>query len=145
MSARSKIVDGLVTLFENIDGATPYNKYINPNNIRNRQIFWDEVNDYPFICVYAGQETREYQASGFKWGHLLVYIKIYTNSETPQEDLELIIEDIEYVLDENNEFTYDNVRNKQAQDIRINQITTDEGVLHPIGVGEILIQIRYDL
>ena len=54
------------------------------------------------------------------------------------EDIETVIEDnsqLKYVDAQNNEFT--------TQQITIVSIDTDEGVLEPLGVGEITIEVRY--
>lgn len=145
MSSRTSIVKALVENIKQIDGATPYNSALY-GNVEGRQVFWDEVNDFPYVCINAGTETREYQAADFKWGFLLVSIKIYTKGDDPQAELEDILEDIEYVLDLNHSsMVYNDVTGKKTCDIRVLQISTDEGVLHPIGVGEMLIQVRYDL
>ena len=59
------------------------------------------------------------------------------NSDS-EEDIETVIEDnaqLKYVDAKNNEFT--------TQQITIVSIDTDEGVLEPLGVGEITIEVRY--
>ena len=145
MSARSKIVNAMVDKIKTIDGATPFSSALY-ENVHNRQKFWDEVNDYPFVCLNAGSETREYQADTFKWGFLLVSVKIYTKDDEPQEELERIMEDIEYVMeDQHTRLIYDEVTGAKTADIRLLQIVTDEGVLDPIAVGEMTFHIRYEV
>jgi hypothetical protein len=142
MSARSKIVNALVDKLKGINGTGTYKSNLY-ENIEPRLRFWDEVNDMPFVCVTAGDETREYLPSGFKWGYLNVTIRIFVDSEDPVEELENIFEDIENVLDANNSLVYDT--NKGTTMISIISITSDEGVMAPQGIGEMLVTIQYDI
>ncbi len=41
------------------------------DNVKAKQIFWDEVTDYPSVCVYPGAETREYLPGDLN-GHFLL-------------------------------------------------------------------------
>ena len=142
MSARSKIIDALVTHIKLIDGTVPYESNVF-TNVFNKLKFWDEVEDYPSVYLNAGPETREYMPGGFKWGYLTVTIRIYVNDEEPEAELEKVFTDIEYVIDNNGNLDYDS--GKKTEDINIMSIHTDEGLLAPIGVGEITLRIMYDL
>ena len=139
--ARTKIVNTLVTLFKQIDGTGSYltNLY---SNVEGRLRFWDEVNDFPYVCVVAGPETREYLPGNFQWAYLTINIKIYVKQDDPQSELENIINDLESVIESNNNLEYDT--GFTTENILILSIQTDEGVLHPYGVGEITLQIMYD-
>ncbi len=140
--SRSKIVNALVTKFKTIDATGVFKSNLF-SNVENKLVFWDEVNDFPYVCLNAGQESREYLPGGFKWGYLQVGVRIYVSAEEPEAELEKIFEDIEYILDTNGNLSYDT--NKFIEDIKILLINTDEGLLAPIGVGEITLQIMYDL
>lgn len=143
MSSRSKIVAKLVEeIAYNLDGGDPYITNIQAR-VFNKLKFWDEIDDFPSIFVTAGRETREYLPGGFKWGHLLLTIRVYVNSEYPEERLEEIFEDLENVIDSNGNLEYDT--GKKIEDMQILSLDTDEGLLAPIGVGEITIKIMYDL
>ena len=142
MSKRSKIVNALVSKLKEIDGNAPFISNIF-NNVENKLVFYDEVNDFPYLYVTAGPEQREYLPAGFKWAFLSVTIRVYVNAENPHEALEAIFEDIEYIVDTNGNLDYDN--GNTTEDIQILSINTDEGLLAPIGVGEIDLLIRYDL
>lgn len=143
MSYRTKIINKLVdTISEDVNGIDPYNSDLR-DRVHNKLKFWDEINDYPSVHINAGQETREYMPGGFKWGHLIASIRIYVKDEYPEETLEGIFEDIERIIDNNGKLEYDT--NKFVEDIKILSISTDEGLLAPIGVGEITIQLMYDL
>lgn len=142
MSARSGIVKALVEKFKEIDGTGTFGSNLYKNVIP-RIKFWDEVNDFPFVCVQAGHETREYLPGNFKWAFLTITIKIYVQDELPVERLEVIIGDIESVLDANNRLEY--ATGKNTEEINITAIDTDEGVLAPLGVADITIQVRYPL
>ncbi len=70
-------------------------------------VFWEEVKNYPYIGIIAGDEFREYEPSNFKWGFLTVMFNIYVKTPKPLESLETFMEDIEALLDANNNLKYD--------------------------------------
>ena len=140
-NTRQQIVSALVDLFKtNLNGNSPYTTNIF-ENAYNKQIFWDEVEDYPTICVYSGTETREYQPGGFKWAFLSVTIRIYVNDEDAKSKIEEVFDDIESLIDDNNNLTVDG--NDLSTEIRILSLSDDEGLLSPLGVGEIDLEVRY--
>ena len=59
--------------------------------------------------------------------------------------LEELLEDVETVLEDNDPLEYfdsNNIKQSTAQ-TTILSIDTDEGVLEPLGIGEIVCEIRY--
>ena len=142
---RKKIVEAYVKQLKGIDGQSPYNSNLF-NEVHGNTLFLDQIVQYPLVCVIAGDETREYQPSGFKWRYLNMELRIYvSDEEDPQEELALLIEDIERVIDNNDVLTYDDSvsPNLKTTSSTILTIATDEGVLTPLGVGEVAIQVRY--
>ena len=143
-SRRQSIVDALVTQLKTIDGTGNFlsNVY---NNVHPRLKFWDEVADFPSLHLNAGSETRDYQAGGYKDRFLSVTIRVYVQEEDAVIALDKLIEDVETVLDENGALSYTDKQGlaQKTHDIKIVSIETDEGVLEPYGVGEILIQVHY--
>jgi len=140
---RTQIVEAIVELLkDNLDGTSPFVSNVF-ENVKARQVFWDELNDYPSICVYPGGEVREYLPGNFKWAFLTVNIRVYVNDEDAKERLEEIFDDIETVLDSNNTLTLQG--NDLCTDIRLLSLADDEGVLNPLGVGEITLEIRYGI
>lgn len=147
MSARSKIVNALVDKLKGINGNSPYTSNLF-NNVYNKLVFWDEVKDFPAVYVTAGSETRDYLPGGFKWAYLNITLRIYVNEdETAQARLEEIFEDIETLLDANNELEYNDPSEttQTTELISILSISSDEGLLNPLGVGEMVILVQYDL
>ena len=140
---RQQIISALVELFKiNLTGNSPYTTNLF-ENIKGKQIFWDEVNDYPSVCIYAGGEAREYLPGNFKWAFLTVNIRIYVDDENAHDRLEEIFEDIEVILDSNNDLTVNG--NDLSTDIRILSFNDDEGLFNPLGVGEITLEVRYEV
>ena len=101
--------------------------------------------DKAAVHLNAGAETREYQGGGYKDRFLAITIRCYVNEEDAQDALNILMEDIETVLEDNAQIEYvDKLNNTfKTQQITIISIDTDEGVLEPLGVGEILIEVRY--
>ena len=144
-TARKKIVDALVKQCKEIDGNHPYNSNLF-NNVHGHMVFLDQIQEYPKVCVVAGDETRQYQPNEFKWRFLGLDIRVYVeDQEDSQEVLALLMEDIERVLDNNDVLTYDDTvsPNLKTTSLTLQSLSTDEGVLAPLGIGEIAIQVRY--
>ncbi len=138
---RKQIVDAIVTLFiDNLDGNSPYVTNVF-ENVFNKQLFMDEVTDYPSIAIHSAGESREYLPGNFKWAFLTVEIRIYVQDEDAHERLEEIFDDIETIIDANNYLTVDG--NNLSEDIRLLSISDDEGLLNPLGVGEMTLEVRY--
>ena len=145
-TARKKIVDAFVEeLKAKINGQSPYHSNVF-NNVDANTVFIDQISQYPKICVVAGDEAREYQPDGFKWRYLNLEFRCYVeDEEDAQEELALLLEDIERLIDNNDVLTYDDSvsPNLTTTSSTILSISTDEGVLEPLGIGEIAIQVRY--
>lgn len=140
IAIRNAIIDVLKTKLNGTDYTT--NLYGNVSHIN--KPFQDMV-DFPAISVAPGPERREYQPSSVVWGYIPFYIRIFTkDEEDPQELLEKILIDIEQCLEDNEplEYTVNSVP-QVVTDYSITSITTDEGLLLPYGVGEVVVLIRY--
>jgi len=142
---RKKITDALVEKLKQIDGSHPYNINLF-QNVKANMIFLDEIEQYPKVCVVAGDESREYQPGNFKWRFLTLTIRAYVkNEDDAQEELALLFEDIENILDNNDAMVYDDsVSPSQAiTQLTVLNLSTDEGVIKPLGIGEMAIEVRY--
>ena len=144
-TARKKIVDAIVEKIKLIDGNHPYNSNVF-NNVHGGMIFLDEIQEFPKVCVVSGDESREYQPNEFKWRFLSLDIRVYVeDQEDPQEVLATLMEDIERVIDDNDVLIYDDTVNPNltTTSLTLLSVTTDEGVLTPLGIGEMTLTCRY--
>jgi hypothetical protein len=144
-TARKKVIEALVEQIKEIDGNHPFNSNVF-NNVHSGMVFLDQIQEYPKICVVAGDETREYQPNAFKWRFLSLDIRVYVeDQEDPQEVLALLMEDIERVIDNNDVLTYDDTvsPNLTTTSLTLQSVSTDEGVLTPLGIGEVTLECRY--
>ena len=142
---RKKIAVALAEKLKEIDGSYPYNINVF-DNVASHLVFLDEIQQYPKLCVVAGDESRQYLPDGFKWRFLSLTIRAYVSSEEDaQEELSLLIEDIERIIDDNDALVYDDSvsPNEQTTSMTIESISTDEGVIAPLGIGEIVVEVRY--
>jgi hypothetical protein len=142
---RKKVVDALVNKIKEINGQFPYNSNVS-DNVDGHLKFLDEIDQYPKVCVIPGDEFREYQPGEFKWRLLDITIRVYIhdNNDT-QETLALLLEDIERVIDNNDGLVYDDTISPplSTTNMVIQSITTDEGALSPLAIGEMSIEVRY--
>ena len=143
-SRRMSIVEAITSKLKDIDGTGAFLTDIG-DNVSPTLKFWDEVEEFPSVHLNAGMETRNYQGGGYKDSFLAVTVRCYVNEEDAQRALSALLEDVETVLEDNSRLEYfDNLNNSQAtQQISILSITTDEGVLEPLGVAEMEIEVRY--
>ena len=141
---RRAIVEAISQKLEQINGNAPFRTSV--AKVERRLKFWDEVNEFPTIHVGAGSETREYDGGGFRFRFLQLTIRCYVSDD---DDvilaLEELLEDVESILEENDPLQYtDSTGASQfTAQTTIGAVTTDEGVLEPLGVGEITIEVRY--
>lgn len=141
---RMAIVQAIENKLKLINGNTPYRSNLY-NNVLPRLKFWDEVQDFPAVHVSAGAESRQYQGGGYKDRFLTITIRVYVQEENAIFALEKLFEDIETVLEQNSRLEYID-RDSQTQyvhQITIVSIDSDEGALEPLGVGEIICEVRY--
>lgn len=143
-SRRVSIVTAIAEALEGINGVSPFRTDVT-GRVSSRLKFWDEIEDFPAVHVTGGSETRLYQGDNYRDRFLSVTIRAYVNEENAILALEGLLEDIETVLEDNSRLQYrDRDNNVQyTQQISILSIDTDEGVLEPLGVGELACEVRY--
>jgi len=141
---RLGIVDALVEELKDIDGSGHYLTNLD-QNVSPRLKFWDEVEEFPALHLNAGSETREYQGGGYKDRFLTVTIRCYVKEEDSVAALDALLEDVETVVEYNSRLKYRDRNNvdQYTQQITVVSIDTDEGVLEPLGVGELVLEVRY--
>jgi len=141
---RRAIVEALAQELERINGTPPFRTSV--SSVERRLKFWDEVTEFPTIHVGAGAETREYEGGGFRFRFLRLTVRCYVSDDNDViEALEELLEDVETVLEDKDPLTYYDSTGASQSTVQTNIITvdTDEGVLEPLGVGEITVEIRY--
>jgi hypothetical protein len=140
---RSAIVNALVIKLEEINGTGNFLSAV--SSVSPRLKFWDEVEEFPAVHVNAGSETRQYLGAGEKFRYLTITLRCYVQEDEPVEALEKVMEDVETVLETNNPITYTDKLGVVQSTIQttILSIDTDEGVLDPLGIGEIVITVQY--
>ena len=143
-SRRMNIVEALVVKLKDIDGSGAYLTDVN-ENVEPRLKFWDEIEEFPAIHLNAGSETREYQTAGYKDRFLTVTVRCYVQAEDAVLALDELMEDVETVIEDNSRLKYKDRNNadQYTQQITVISLDTDEGVLEPMGVGEMLLEVRY--
>ena len=141
---RQSVVAALVQKLKSINGTGQFLSDVD-NNVEPRLKFWDEVDQFPAIHLNPGSETRENIRAGQRHRFLSITIRCYVRSEDAPDDLDRLLEDVETVIEDNSALTYTDRRGVEqtTHQITVVSIDTDEGVLEPLGVGELLIEVRY--
>ena len=140
---RRAIVEAISEKLEQINGNAPFRTSV--AKVERRLKFWDEVDEFPSLHISAGGESRIYRSGGYKDRFFSVTVRVYVRAEDPIEELDELLEDIETVIETNSRLAYTDRRGDEqhTQQITIVSVDTDEGVLDPLGVGEILLEVRY--
>ena len=141
---RLGILNALVEKLKTIDGVGRFRSDLG-DNVSPRLKFWDEVEEFPAVHLNSGSETRAYQSGGYKDRFLAITLRCYVQDEDSILALDDLLEDVETVLEENSRLEYKDRdgSTQYTQQITIISIDTDEGVLEPLGVGEMTIEVRY--
>jgi len=140
---RSAIVNAFVEKLGTIDGTGKFRTVVASTSPR--LLFWDEIAEFPAVHVNSGSETREYLGAGEKFRYLTLTFRCYVNEENAVDALEMLLEDVETVIEDNNPIVYTTGLGTSISTIQttINSIDTDEGVLEPFGIGEIIATVQY--
>ena len=143
-SKRANIVNSLVDKLKTINGQGAFLTDVG-ENVHPRLKFWDEIDEFPALHLNAGSETRDYRTAGVRDRFLTITIRCYVQDEDAQEALNELMEDVETVIEDNSRLSYTDKLNAvhYTQQITVISIDTDEGVLEPLGVGEVTIEVRY--
>lgn len=145
MTRRAQITQALAQkLADSLTGDSPYTTNLYGNSYAKLK-FWDEVQDFPSVYLSPGTEVREYHPGDFTWGLLNISVKLYCRSEESQQELEQLLQDVENCIDSNRRLVYNTETQQETTEILVLSITTDEGLLAPYAIGEINLQVRYEL
>jgi hypothetical protein len=142
---RNSIVSALKDLIKNsLTGSAAYPSRI--GEVHSKIKFFDDLVDFPAAFIIAGNENRQYQAGGYKDRYLEVRIMVFVKEHEPLEACEKILEDIETLVEKNARISYivaNTGETAKTIDISVSSISTDEGALDPISVGEINLLVHY--
>ena len=142
-SFRTQIGDKLVAMFTAINTSVMLPDLVTPKfhtdvaYCQRRLQFIDEIEQMPAILLTAASESREYLPSGLVNKHMLFIVRGYILDVNDSDAaLNNLIEDVEFTLNE--EFNLNRL-DGLVNDIRIVEITTDEGLLSPEAVFEMIL------
>jgi len=109
-------------------------------NVFNGLKFLDQINDFPSIYIQAGQEVYNYDSKTATIGVLELMIRVYAYEENGIHALEDIVDDVVHVLERIN-FSQDH----RIINCRVISVDTDNGLLDPYGLGEVSVEVTYDV
>lgn len=143
-TARKQIQLAIVNLLKTISKDNDFEVDLH-GRVYDRQIFYDDVESFPTLCVIKGEEQRLYQP-GQAWADLPLQIRIWTKGTKDfdaEEQLETIFGEIENLLHNNTRLSFGD-NGEFSVDILINSISDDEGLLanEKRALGEMEITVR---
>lgn len=147
MSSRQSIINALADKIRTeFVAGSPFGYTDLQGRVEARTVFFDDLNDFPSITLTAGPESREYLPGRHVWGYLTIFTRIFVrNEDNSNEELESIISDLERFYNNNSSIVYDDDGTvRHVTDIQVELVETDEGVLRPDALGELVLQTRYD-
>ena len=141
---RSSIIEALTNKLKTISLTNGFSTDLGEQAF-SRMKFWDEITEFPCICLVAGPESIVHQGAGLKDRYLDVTLRAYVNEEDSILALEKLLEDVEIILDNNGRLAYEDSSGalNYTRDIIITLIDTDQAALAPLGVGEMTLQVKY--
>tara|TARA_Y100000034_G_scaffold72285_1_gene87161 strand:+ start:250 stop:702 length:453 start_codon:yes stop_codon:yes gene_type:complete len=146
LGQRRSISNELITQLKKIDGGVStfdatytYTMNLNTNVYRGIK-FYDEVNDFPSMYMQASEDIRGYETGTLTEAEIVFALRYYVDSDVPKEDIDNLAQDIEHVL-----YNFSPDPSLDIMDITIDTISNDEGLLAPLGLGEIFFTVLYKL
>lgn len=112
-------------------------------NVYPQYRFLEEINDFPTVCFYVVEETISHIGGDVRYKTALINLRGYVHENLGEwEDsnwwAEALLDDIEHVLRHVRE------RNRCFIDVRILELSTDEGIMSPYGVADMILAITYE-
>ena len=105
--------------------------------------FLEEINDFPTICFYVVEETIAHIGADVRYKTAVIDVRGYVHEALGEEEssnywAEALLDDIEHVLQ--------HIRRKHPCfiDVRIVNLSTDEGIMEPYGVANMLLTVTYE-
>lgn len=120
----SRIVDDLIDYLQND---------LNIRGHRGLQ-FLHEINDFPSFYIHAGKREYAHIGGGQKLIILRADIRVYNHSDK-LDDIETLLRRVETSVQ--------NYFDEEAEEFRIVEVSTDEGLLAPYGLADLKLEILY--
>jgi len=134
-SRRTDILDALKTHLGQINS-------VDSNNVYKSYRWIDELNDYPAITFVARSEQRLHRGDARKLALIIISLRAYVyNGDGAMAEVEQLVRDVETQV---TSFTSEN-RDLLVESALVASVRTDEGLMHPYGVGDMDINITYDV
>ena len=133
-SIRTTIANRLVEILTDISVSNGYATDV--QDVQRRLRFIDEIEYFPSIYLVGASEARQYLPSFQEERNIIFVIRAYIRDDDSDAAINDLIDDIENAI--RADFVATRL-NSLVTDIRITEITTDEGLLAPEGVAEIIV------
>lgn len=100
--------------------------------------FLHEINNFPSFYVHATSERRQHIGAGVVYGMISMAVRGYSwNDDIDQVDA--YCRSLETAVQ-----SFRNANRQLVEDVYVNTVSTDEGLLEPYGVVDLQVDIIYD-
>lgn len=120
------------------------------DNVTVANTLFHEVQTFPMVTVSPGPESYDYQASQIRWTTQVIYIRGYVQDGIqPELELSKLLQDLKLSLTSPQHLSYDitmpsgDVVTYKTSIESFLSSTTDEGVLKPMGILELAVEVKY--
>lgn len=152
MSRKRQIINSIIDALKLINGTSenlpnsprsPYTFISNVyGNVFDKQLYLDDINDFPSVCCYqVTAESRNRIGDRETYCSFILEIRGYIQSEDSIGVASDLAQDLQYIID--------SMQYRQAfkelgvVDCRVESLSTDEGILEPLGVAELRVLVVY--
>lgn len=96
--------------------------------------FLHNINDYPSFYLHAGKERFAHIGAGVKLKIIEAELRVYNYSDN-LEDIEILLRRFESAID--------SYFSTEADEFRVLEVSTDEGLMSPYQLADIKLEILY--
>lgn len=152
MSRKRDIINQIINALKLIDKTTeilpnsprsPYTFTSNVyGNVFDKQLFLDAINDFPTVCCYqVTPESRNRIGDRETYCSFILEIRGYIQSEDSIGTASDLAQDLQYIMDSMQYRV--GFKELGVVDCKVESLSTDEGILEPLGVAELRVLVVY--
>jgi hypothetical protein len=110
------------------------------NGVQRGFKYIDQINDFPYICYHVDSSELIHIGANERYYNMTIALRAYVRGEDSQALSDQLALDIEDAIDN---FRDAATSTLQVSDARILEVSTDEGLMEPNGVVDMVVSVSY--